>query len=94
MGGEGSMASAILSLKQNRALLRKRSFKEVRDLYLQGSEKTKIDFKKVSPEELALIKQRIRRQHRKSVKQDIIITLVSIALSLGLIYFIFWWSFL
>jgi len=51
MGGEGSMSAANLSLKQNRTLLKRNSFKGGTNLYLQSSGKTKIEFKKVSPEE-------------------------------------------
>lgn len=50
MGVEGSMSSANLSLKQNRAFLKRNSFKGGTDLYLQNSGKTKLEFKKVSPE--------------------------------------------
>lgn len=90
MGGEGSMSAANQSLKQNRALLKRRSFKDIRNLYLQSSGKTKLEFKKVSSEELTLIKDRIRKQHKKKVKQEMIILGFSIVVTFIFFYFINW----
>ncbi len=76
MGGLGSTISAIVSIKNNRALIKKRKFKQVKDLLLQISGKTELEFKKVSPEELAKIKTHIRLEARKRTKLDIVITLL------------------
>lgn len=90
MGGEGSMSYANQSLKQNRALLKRRCFKDIRNLYLRNSGKTKIEFKKVSSEELALIKERIRKQYRKKAQREIIVLIFSVFFTLAFIYFLYW----
>jgi hypothetical protein len=90
MGGEGSMSSANQSLKYNRALLKRQKFKDIRNLYLQSSGKTKLEFKQVSPEELVLIKERIRIQHKKKVKREIIIFIFSIVVTIAFFYFMNW----
>ncbi|MFI1745551.1 hypothetical protein [Thalassobellus sediminis] len=63
MGGEGSMAAANNSLKNNRSLLSKRREKGA----LSGSyAHLKIkEFPKASPEELNEIKERIQKDARK-----------------------------
>lgn len=48
MGGEGSMANAILSLKQNRSLLKKRNVRNLKDLLYNNAGKTELEFKKVN----------------------------------------------
>lgn len=94
MGGEGSMSHAIQSLKQNRSLLKKsRSFKELRNSYVKLSGDTKIDFKKVSPEEMALIRVKIEAQYQKDLRMEIVRYLVSVVLTLALLYFLYWWIF-
>ena len=65
MGGEGSMSSAITSLRNNRSLLKKRKFKDVKYHLINKSGKTKLEFKKVAPEELENIKNQIRIETKK-----------------------------
>ena len=60
MGGEGSMSSAITSLRNNRSLLKKRKFKDAKGLIINKSGKTELEFKSVTPEELERIKNQIR----------------------------------
>ena len=62
MGGSGTAASAIVSLRQNRALLKKRRDRKKPD-YI-GSGRTRVAFKTVSPKKLAGIKARIRGRAR------------------------------
>lgn len=88
MGGEGSMSSANLSLKQNRGFLKRNSFKGGTDLYLQNSGNTKLEFKKVSPEELELIKEKIRKQHKENTKKEIIVFVVTIFLTIAIVYYL------
>ena len=90
MGGEGSMSIANQSLKYNRGLLKRQKFKDIRNLYLQSSGKTKLEFKQVSPEELVLIKERIRTQHKKKVKREMIIFIFSIVVTITFFYFMNW----
>ena len=65
MGGEGSMSSAITSLRNNRSLLKKRKFKTAKDLLIHKSGKTELEFKKVSQEELHKIKNQIRNEAKR-----------------------------
>lgn len=81
MGGEGSMSHANQSLKQNRALLRKSNYRNLKELYLQHSEKSSLEFKEVSPKELADIKSKIRLQHKKNTRKDLVVTLVVVILT-------------
>lgn len=89
MGGEGSMASAILSLKQNRALLKKRSVRELKDLLYEKSGKTEVEFKKVTPEELVRIKEEIRKDTRVNIRNEIIIYTISFVAVLVLFFLIY-----
>ena len=71
MGGEGSMMHAIKSLKENRALLKRRKIRELKDV-LAENQKTGIDleFKQVSPSELLRIKRNIRRKARERRQRE------------------------
>jgi hypothetical protein len=90
MGGEGSMAGAILSLKNNRKLLKKRNVRELKDLLRSQSGKTELEFKKISPHELLQVKKAIRSQTKKDAQRLIFIYVFSLLLSIGMIYFIYW----
>ena len=80
MGGEGSMSSAITSLRNNRSLLKKRKFKTAKDLLIHKSGKTKLEFKKVSQEELQMIKNQIRNEtKRRNDKKSIIFVILFIS---------------
>ncbi len=79
-------AGAIKSLQQNRALLKERHFKKIGAIYLNKYEKEKIEFKKVSPEELVLIKEKIRQQFKRKRIQELLLSICALGLSLGLLY--------
>ncbi|WP_273567059.1 hypothetical protein [Maribacter halichondriae] len=89
MGGEGSMASAIVSLRQNRALLKRRNIKELKDLFYEQSGKTELEFKKASPEELAIIKNKIRKRARKAASHEILLYLISFICLGSLVYLVY-----
>ncbi|MGC1515312.1 MAG: hypothetical protein WA810_07020 [Maribacter sp.] len=89
MAGEGYMAHAILTLKQNRALLKKRNLKDFRTLLYEQAGKTELEFKEVSTLELHLIKSEIRRKAKKAFRIEILIYLISILLSLIFVYLIY-----
>jgi hypothetical protein len=91
MGGEGSMASAILSLKQNRALLKKRKIKDIKQLLYENSGKTQLEFKQVTSEELEVIKTKIREDAKSRIKKEIIVSLVLTIVILALIIYTFDW---
>ena len=85
MASEGFMAQVISSLKQNRALLKKRKFKDLRELYKNG-----VDFKKLSNKERAILKQKIKEQHQNNKSIEIIIYALSIVATFSILYYIYW----
>lgn len=72
MGGEGSMISAIKTLKMNRALLKKRKIKNLSDIHSETDTVTELEFKHVAEEELRAIKadiqERADREQRSSLR--------------------------
>lgn len=72
------MASAILSLKQNRALLKKRSLRDIKSQLQERSGKTALEFKTLPPEALALFKAQIRREAKKELRREILRYLISL----------------
>ena len=79
MGGEGFMLQALKSLKANKALLSKRRAKNAKDYIGHGG--AKVEFNKVSDEELAVIKENIRREARKSCNKDAILLVLALIVS-------------
>jgi hypothetical protein len=90
MGGEGSMSSAITSLKNNRSLLKKRKIKTAKDLLTHKSGRTKLEFKKMSQEELQKIKNQIRNEakRRNDNKSIVFVVLFITSILLLCIYMI------
>jgi hypothetical protein len=88
MGGEGSMASAILSLKQNRGLLKKRNIRELKDLIYEKSSKTDLAFKEISPDELARIKKEIRMEAKIKARKEVILYSIAFVLAVGLVAYL------
>ncbi|MGI9543656.1 MAG: hypothetical protein ACR2MX_10385 [Cyclobacteriaceae bacterium] len=68
MGGEGSMSMMNLSLKNNRALLRKKWGTTERKEYANYAAKNKtiLTFKKATTEDLLKIRKQLKRQRRFS----------------------------
>lgn len=87
----GSASQPMLVIKFNRALLKKRKLKDIKDLMLENSGKTELEFKKVSLEEMAQIKAGIREQHRKDIRREIIIYIISAAITIGICYALYQW---
>ena len=88
MGGEGSMAHAVVSSRENRKLLRRRKFKDTKALIKFHSGKTELEFKKVTPEELNRIKTNIRLRAKKEAKRiTLIYFLVSLVLLILILFF-------
>ena len=93
MGGEGSVSSAITSLRNNRSLLKKRKFKTAKDLLIHKSGKTKLEFKKVSQEELQKIKNQIRNEaKRRNDNKSIVFVILFITSILLLCISMIWIS--
>lgn len=88
MAGEGHMLHAIKSLKANRALLKKHRSKNKNSL--TSDSVTRVEFKKVSDEQLKLVKKDIREKAKKAqiismVQFGCILLILSMV-----IYFIFY----
>ena len=83
MGGYGGQP--MLVIKANRALLKKRKFKTTKDLLLEKSGKTELEFKKVSPHELLRIKKDIREEQKKRAQIETGILIASFAIATALI---------
>ncbi|TMM57493.1 hypothetical protein FEE95_13505 [Maribacter algarum] len=87
----GYAGQPMLVVKANRALLRKRStFKEVKDMYLDSTDKTELEFKEISPEKLAQIKVDIRRKAKEDAWKDAGIHLLCTMVVLYGLYWIFY----
>lgn len=85
MGGEGSMLSAIKTLKANRALLKKRKYRDKKDFIT--SERTLLFFKPSTAQDVVRIKTKMLREKRKDLLISII-TLLILASS-GLLLYLF-----
>ena len=77
-------ANAIL--KVNRALLKKRKVRKLKDLLTENSGKTKTNFKQVSPAELEKIKSKIRERAKGHVFKEVKLYLYSLIVLIFLIW--------
>lgn len=69
----GFSTDSMKVIRANRYLLKKRKFKDIKNLVLEASEKTEVEFKQVSPEELRVIKEKIRKDAKKAAELEITI---------------------
>lgn len=84
MGGEGSMAAANASLKNNRSLLAKR--KEKKALSGSYANVEMKEFPKATPQKLRLIREKLIRENRETrIKK--LIGFIFLFLSLSLLLF-------
>lgn len=90
MGGGGFAQYANNVMKANRALVKKRKFKDIKKMVFEKTGKTEVEFKQVSPEKLARIKSEIRSKAKKSAQKDIFIT---ICCTVIVIAFMYWFLF-
>lgn len=81
----GGIAGAIVALKNNRAMLRKRKLKEKGDVYGQGGE-TKLNLKESTDQDMKRIRKKIKHHKRQERK----LWIISIGLAAFLLYSIFW----
>ena len=79
------MAHANQSLKLNRSLLKKRNFRDRKDLMRSQSGKTIVEFDKIAPEELARIKSEIRLRAKKRQRKIIIVYIILGSITFGLL---------
>lgn len=83
----GSASQPMLVIKANRALLKKRKFKDIKELVLEASGKTELEFKEVSPEKLAQIKNEIRRKAKEDAWKEAGVYLLC---TLAVLYGLYW----
>ena len=84
----GSASQPMLVIKANRALLKKRKFKDIKDLLLENSGKTELEFKQVSAEEMAIIKADIRKKAKKAYELEIITYFICTFIVLSFFYWL------
>lgn len=87
---QGNWPSA--STKNNKSLLRGREVRKMKDLLLESSGKTELEFKQLSTVEIRLIKEEIRSAKKKE-EQDLFLAYcaaVSVLVfgALGILYFV------
>lgn len=92
MGGEGSMAHMVTTLKNNNNLLSKRShsfFKSSTENY-KGHYKLRLkQFPKMTDEEILVLRKKLKREKRiTDFKQVFILIMLVTLVSLGISYFI------
>lgn len=78
MSGEGSIASAISSLKQNRALLKKRKLRNRQDFITK--ERTHLNLKESTPIDMRRIRVKIALRKKKSKMISLLALLLTIVL--------------
>lgn len=78
MGGEGSILAMIQSLKANKALLkRKKSFHYKNEFHsAELNEKNKLEFRKISEEELQILRKKYRKDRIKETLKSTIVFLI------------------
>ena len=88
MAGEGHMFAMIARLKANKALRQsqKNKYKKYQSLYKLGSDE-KLEFKKVSDEELVILRQKYRAKIRKE-EQKQLFKFIGIALLIVVVAFL------
>ncbi len=84
----GSASQPMLVIKANRALLKKRKFKDIKDLLLENSGKTELEFKQVSAKEMAIIKADIRKKAKKAYELEIITYFICTFIVLSFFYWL------
>ena len=84
------MLSAIVSLRNNRAILKKRKIRELKDILYEVSGKTEVEFKKLSHAEFEVIKNQIREQAKKDVRWEIFSYILAIVLTALIIWLLIW----
>lgn len=91
MGGEGSMLGAIVSLKNNRSLLKKRKLRELKNVLYEVSGKTELEFKKLSHAEFEVLKSQIRKQAKIDAQRELIAYLLALVLTGLIVWFVIWY---
>lgn len=87
---QGNWPSA--STKYNKSLLRGREVRKMKDLLLESSGKTELEFKQLSTVEIRLIKEEIRSAKKKEEQDLFLVYCAAVSMLvfglLGILYFI------
>ena len=92
MGGGGSMMGAIISLRNNKSLLkdkRRNSWKN----YIGNNIVPTEDHIKATPELLAQIREKFRKERKQKVRENIVfllLTIISLAILFYVLYIFIW----
>ena len=89
MGGGGSMMGAIISLKNNKALLKNKRRANWKNYVGNKIVPTK-DHIKASPELLAQIREKFKAERKQKVKENIFYFIITIIILIILFYAIYW----
>ena len=90
MGGEGSIAGMINSLKENKRILRTRKFLNKSDELIYASKKIKLKYKlKATKEELSAIRTKINSEKKRNLIIGIAIFVFSVAVGALLFYLLY-----
>lgn len=87
MGGAGNMLHAIKTLKANRDLLKRRIDRK-KNGFTTSDTVTKVNFKKSTPEDMIVIREKIKIAKAKEQKQNIFFMGVAL-----IIFFLILWNF-
>lgn len=90
MSSAGTIAAAITSLRENRALLKKRKLKDLKTLLYETSGKTELEFKQVSAKELFRIKMEIRRKAKHAARVETGVYIACTIVTLSFFYWLFY----
>ncbi len=84
------MLSAIVSLKNNRAILKKRKIRELKDILYEVSGKTEVEFKKLSHAEFEILKSQIRKQAKKDAQWEILAYILAFFFTGLIVWAVIW----
>jgi len=89
-GGGGHTFEMIARMKANLALRKKKGyFKASKDNPLLPG-KTKVSFKQSSPKDIELVKEKIKLDRKKEIKQNVLIIIASIIATILLMLFAYY----
>ena len=94
MSGAGFASHASNVLKGNRVLLKRRKYKDIKELVYETAGKTEVEFRQISALELQHIKETIREDHRRQVRYELQLYGICLLLAIGLLYFFVWFLYL
>jgi len=83
-----TIAHAVKSLQENRALLKKRKFKDIKKLVHQESGKTELEFRQVSFAKMVVIKKEIRKKAKHARNVEMITYVSCTMVVLGFFYWL------